>query len=529
MGHNINNTYSAAYRFTVFFSVMAALILPVGFFSISYQYLMGIMETSAEINSELVSRLISANPDLWRYETIRIEELLSRRSRADSAETRRIYDMNDALVAESVNDLPIPVVSVFREIVVHGEPAGRIEISRSMAPLLGKSGLLAIVGLGFGLLLYRWLPFASLITAGNQLRDTNEFLSKVMEGSSNSLLVLDQVGNVKMINGHFQILSALPRTEIIGFPLSSMFSGAALQQVDCGLNDVASGRAKNFRIEAVLIRRDGKELCLTIGAEPLTSDGVVSGVVVAFDDITERKKIEVELQKKNIEMEQFIYTVSHDLRSPLVTVKTFLGYLESDLSGTRGDRVAQDLQFIHGAADKMKLLLDELLEISRVDHIGNPHVRVSFNEVVAGALATLAGDISSRKVEVVLSDSDLMLFGDVPRLSQIWQNLIENAIKYGSDDDQPCIELGVEGEGVETVFYVRDNGMGIEPQYVARIFNIFEKLDASSPGAGMGLAMVRRIVQKFGGRVWVESEGSGKGACFYFTLPYAVDQSMPVS
>jgi signal transduction histidine kinase len=259
------------------------------------------------------------------------------------------------------------------------------------------------------------------------------------------------------------------------------------------------------------------------------SEGALRGVVISIDDITERKKTESALQKKNIEMEQFIYTVSHDLRSPLVTVKTFLGYLENDMTVVNSDRVAQDLQFIHGAADKMKLLLDELLDISRVDHVETPPVRVAFKEIAAGALAALAGDISERNVDVRLPDSDLMLFGDVPRLCQIWQNLIENAIKYRHDENTPCIEIGVQQDSGETIFFVKDNGMGIEPQYGTRIFNIFEKLDPQTPGAGMGLTMIQRIVEKCGGRIWVESEGSGKGACFFFTLPKAVEHNLPVS
>ena len=117
-----------------------------------------------------------------------------------------------------------------------------------------------------------------------------------------------------------------------------------------------------------------------------------------------------------------------------------------------------------------------------------------------------------------------MLFGDRPRLCRIWQNLIENAIKYSRDEVIPRIELGVQQVNGETVFFVRDNGIGIDPRYHSKIFGIFEKLDPKSPGAGLGLSMVQRIVEKCGGRIWVESEGIGKGSCFSFTLPHAVVQ-----
>ena len=250
--------------------------------------------------------------------------------------------------------------------------------------------------------------------------------------------------------------------------------------------------------------------------------GEIIGVIGMVRDISGRKQVEEELNRKNAEIEQFIYTVSHDLRSPLVTVKTFMGYLEKDLLGDNQEQLAQDIQYIHGAADKMKMLLDELLELSRVGRVETSSVSVALSEVLAEAQAVLAGVINERTVDIRLSGTDLMLIGDRPRLCQIWQNLIENAIKYSRVDCIPRIELGVQQERGETVFFVKDNGIGIDPQYHSKIFGIFEKLNQKSPGAGMGLSLVQRIVEKCDGRIWVESEGSGKGSSFYFTLPVAV-------
>jgi signal transduction histidine kinase len=243
------------------------------------------------------------------------------------------------------------------------------------------------------------------------------------------------------------------------------------------------------------------------------------------EEIKERKQIEEELKKKNDEMEQFIYTVSHDLRSPLVTVKTFMGFLEKDMAEGNREQLFQDIQYIHGAADKMKLLLDELLEMSRIGQLDTQPVNVLFSEVVAETLGSLAGIISERKVEIYLPETDIMLFGDRPRLSQILQNLIENAIKYSRDDSAPSIELGIQQTSGEIVVFVKDNGIGIAPEYCSRIFKMFEKLNPLSPGAGLGLSLVQRIVEKIGGQVWVESEGEGKGSTFFFTLPHVEVQS----
>lgn len=249
----------------------------------------------------------------------------------------------------------------------------------------------------------------------------------------------------------------------------------------------------------------------------------VVGLLGISTDITEHKHIEEELKKKNSEIEQFLYTVSHDLRSPLVTIKTFMGYIEKDLVENNHERLAQDMQFIHGAADKMKLLLDELLDFYRIDRVTAPPVRISLLEVLSETLDTLAGDISARKVDIRLPDQDLILYGERPRIAQIWQNLIENAIKYSREGSIILrIEVGLLQENAETVFFVKDNGIGIDPQYHGKIFELFDKLDPKSPGAGLGLSMIQRIVEKFGGRVWVESEGLGKGSCFFFTLPSAM-------
>jgi PAS domain S-box-containing protein len=242
-----------------------------------------------------------------------------------------------------------------------------------------------------------------------------------------------------------------------------------------------------------------------------------------FFDITERTQAEEELRNKNAEIEQFLYTVSHDLRSPLVTVKTFLGYLEKDLSSGDNERIGKDMGFMHSAADRMEALLNELLDMSRVGRATVPADEVTFRELAAEALDALAGQIATGRVDVrVSAAADPALRGDRRRLLQIWQNLLDNALKYMGDQEAPCIEIGVEEQQGETVFTVCDNGIGIAPEYSEKVFGIFEKLDRNTSGVGMGLTMVRRIVEMYGGSIRVESDGAGRGCCFRFTLPEAL-------
>jgi signal transduction histidine kinase len=232
-----------------------------------------------------------------------------------------------------------------------------------------------------------------------------------------------------------------------------------------------------------------------------------------------------ELQDKNAELERFLYAASHDLKSPVVTIRTFLGYLEKDIAAGDAGRIEKDMKFMRSATDKMAQLLDELLDISRVGRVIIPPVRVTVQGLVDEALIAVAGGIAAHGVTLTVSDPDVTVFGDRIRLAEIWQNLIDNAVKFMGSQKEPRIEIGVETRGAETVFFVRDNGVGIDPRYHEKVFGLFEKLDPRAEGSGMGLALVKRIVELYKGRIWVESPGTGQGACFFFTLPEAVESA----
>lgn len=231
---------------------------------------------------------------------------------------------------------------------------------------------------------------------------------------------------------------------------------------------------------------------------------------------------ESSLKEKNVEMERFVYTVSHDLRSPLITVKSFLALLEQDLKAGDAQLVGKDIEYIKLSADRMERLLNELLQLSRVGRVDSQPVEISYRELINEILATVAGQITSKGVEVHVDDQQLQLYGDAVRLAQIWQNLVDNAVKYMGDQQQPKIDLGFEFVQGQPVFYVSDNGMGFDPAYSEKIFELFQQLDGHSDGSGLGLALVKRIVELYNGRIWAESAGRGQGSCFRFTLPAAL-------
>ena len=250
------------------------------------------------------------------------------------------------------------------------------------------------------------------------------------------------------------------------------------------------------------------------------------GFVALTRDVTPRKQAEAEREKliaqleaKNAELESFTYTVSHDLKAPLLTINGFLGFLEKDALAGNTERMKADISRITEATDKMHRLLTELLELSRIGRMMNPPEDLLFDEIVHEATNLVRGQLEARHVRVTVGGNLPVVRGDRVRLTEVVQNLLDNAVKFMGDQPEPCIEIGQIGEEAgNPIFYVRDNGIGIDPSQHERIFGLFNKLDPRVEGTGIGLAIVKRIVEFHGGRIWVESE-VGKGSTFCFTLP----------
>ncbi len=226
-----------------------------------------------------------------------------------------------------------------------------------------------------------------------------------------------------------------------------------------------------------------------------------------------------DLAAKNAELERFTYTVSHDLKSPLVTIRGFAGLAGTDLATGKLDRVRQDLGRIVAASDKMQRLLEDLLELSRVGRVVNPAEPVALEPLVREAVDLVKGPLDQGGVVVEIAPGLPVVQADRRRLLEVYQNLVENAAKFSAGSPAPRIEIGARSDRGEPVFYVKDNGRGIEPRFLERVFDLFEKLDPGASGTGVGLALVRRIIEAHGGRAWAESEGPGRGATFCFTLP----------
>jgi signal transduction histidine kinase len=233
-----------------------------------------------------------------------------------------------------------------------------------------------------------------------------------------------------------------------------------------------------------------------------------------------------QLAHSNKELESFAYTASHDLKGPLITITGFLGRLATDSEQGNVEGMHSDLARIGEATRKMDRLLHDLLELSRIGRVVGSLEDVSLTELAREVATLLAGPIAERGVRIEISRDLPTVHGERARLTQLLMNLLGNAVKFMGEQPDPQVKIGVRRDGEETVCYVRDNGIGIDPQHKDTIFGLFQQLDPSRGGTGIGLAIAKRVVETHGGRIWIESDGPGKGSTFCFTL---VRKAAPVT
>jgi signal transduction histidine kinase len=240
--------------------------------------------------------------------------------------------------------------------------------------------------------------------------------------------------------------------------------------------------------------------------------------------IENEKKLDntlAELVVKNTEFETFIYGVSHDLKTPVVTIEGFIGALRRDFGNLIGEDGEKYMDDMSEAARKMKLLINDLLDLSHIGHLAEIKTEFSFTRLIEEALASLQHQITDRGIAVYVVKNLPMLYGDKKQLGQAMENLVSNAVKYiEKDNPSPRIDVGTLEQGSSKVFFIRDNGIGIEEQYFGKIFQVFQRLPSarnSVDGTGVGLTIVKRIIEHHGGEIWLDSE-PGKGTTFFFTL-----------
>ena len=366
-----------------------------------------------------------------------------------------------------------------------------------------------------------------------QLEESEEWLATTLMSIGDAVIATDGAGCVKSMNHVAERLTGWKQEDATGKPLTDVFkiiNGSTGEEIENPVTTIpGEGAVVELADQTMLIAKDGSKIPIDDSFAPIKNDkGGIIGTVLAFRDITERRLAErererlvKELEAKNSEMERFTYTVSHDLRSPLTTIQGFANVLRTDLENNNIERVKNNLKYIENGIIKMAQLLHDTLELSRIGRVANPSENLPFGELVSEALEQTSEQVKSGGVEISVSEDFPAVYVDRMKIVEVLINLIENSIKYMGDEPHPEIDIGyrTEDDG-ETVFFVRDNGIGIDPDMHEKVFELFCKLDRGTKGTGAGLAIVKRIIEVHEGRIWIESE-KGKGCTVCATLPIA--------
>ena len=284
---------------------------------------------------------------------------------------------------------------------------------------------------------------------------------------------------------------------------------------------------KKQSVELELLNNDGRPLHVLLDSVPVQhEEGKTAEVWTTVTDISEKKQKEQEIMDLNQELNRsnedllhFTFIVSHDLQEPLRTISSFVQLLEKRYTGLLDDKGRLFMRHIVDGTEYMHNLLSDLLLYSRVGGAEKVWKPVKLNRILEVVRKNLAEKFTASGGYLLISTPLSVVYGDEFLYTTLLQNLVDNSLKYRSEKE-PRIHISAERDGDKWLFSVRDNGIGLDPQYADKIFLIFQRLHKRDkyPGTGIGLALCRKIVERYGGKIWVESE-PGRGATFYFTLP----------
>jgi PAS domain S-box-containing protein len=342
-----------------------------------------------------------------------------------------------------------------------------------------------------------------------------------------AMLMLDTTGVVVSWNDGAEKIKGYKADEIIGRNFSCFYTAQGLKGGKPAFGLEQATKHERFEDEGWRVRKDGSLYFADVVITALRDEtGRLRGFGKIIRDITERKKAEkrlvtmvAELKRSNDELQQFAYVASHDLQEPLRMVASFTQLLASRYKGQLDSDADEFIAFAVDGCNRMRGLIQDLLAYSRAGTSGKTLRETSAEDALQAALANLRTAIGESGA-VVTHDPLPAITTDGTQLTQVFQNLVGNAIKYRSLEIPQVHVSATKSDGREWIFSVRDNGLGIDPQYFDRIFVLFQRLHPQNEfeGTGIGLAVSKKIVERLGGRIWVESE-SGKGSTFHFSLP----------
>lgn len=354
----------------------------------------------------------------------------------------------------------------------------------------------------------------------NELRATLGLLEIALGTIQDGILWTDETGVIQWCNAGFDNLTGRTHIEILGARFDDVLP---LEQ--SGSDPIETILKTPKEPLYYSLKKDDKTIILEITGSVFHVPHHPKSTVLVIRDITAAKAAESlvkkkseELARSNKELEEFAFVASHDLQEPLRMVQGFTERLSQHLGDHIDEQAAKYMHYVTDGAIRMRTLIQDLLAYSRAGRNELRMVEMDFNELVDEVVDTLSAAIKASGVRLILHPLPRLTASPV-MMRQVFQNLIANAAKFHGPKD-PFIDVSAAWNGTEWVFTIEDNGIGIDPKYHGKIFEIFQRLHSMSqyPGTGIGLAICRKIVERHGGRIRVESE-EGKGAKFHFTLP----------
>ena len=360
----------------------------------------------------------------------------------------------------------------------------------------------------------------SMLNIMTDLDASKAYIEIVVASLTDSLIVFTMEGNVRSANGVTHDMLGYPEDAFIGREFCDFIG-------DCEAFETLKKEGKIKNIETIFVTKEQVHIPILLsGAVMKDAKGDNIGVVVIAKDVTEQRRAEEELHKYieqveevNQELDDFTYIVSHDLKEPLRSIDAFSRFIADDYGKFLDDDGMMYIDRVRSNAGRMQKLIEDLLEVSRLERSQNPFAPAEIKTLVEDAKQRLEYAIIEKKVEVVVGNDFPTISCDKHRLGEVFYNLMSNALKF-LDKEKSVIEVGCVDKDEEFHFFIKDNGIGIEEKYFSKIFQIFQRLGKREQyeGTGAGLTIVKKIVEMHGGRIWVESK-FGEGTSFIFSIP----------
>ncbi len=413
--------------------------------------------------------------------------------------------------------------------VLNGEDIGPIEYTGrrkdgTLFPILTYSSAIVRDGVSTGIRGIA-VDISELKKAEQALRDSEQRYSTLLKSLNEGIWVLDKDDVTTYVNPRMAEMLGYTEEEMLGKPVYAFtddewrkYTAEMMERRKHGVTE---------QIEGGMVRKDGGRVHALLAASPILDEaGRYIGSIAGVQDITERKIAEekliqtlAELDRSNKELEQFAYVTSHDLREPLRMMTSFSQLLEKHYKGRLDSDADEYIHFIVNGATRMQRLIDDILIYSRVGTRGQAFQPVNLEDTLKEALLDLKGATEETGASITHGPLPTVQ-ADPTQMKQVLQNLVGNAVKFHRDEETPAVHISATREGREWVVSVRDNGIGMDPELFDRLFILFQRLHPPDryPGTGVGLAVTKKIVQRHGGRIWVESK-PGRGSIFRFSLP----------